>query len=119
MYEIEAIVIHGRKLGRDLGFPTANMNIPENQILPKSGVYLAREIKDGKTYFGITNVGSKPTVDDERKNVETYIQDFNQEIYGKIIKIEFLKRIRDIVKFDSLEELKKQLEEDKKAIRQN
>ena len=116
---IEGEIVRGKALGRTIGFPTANMNIPENQILPKSGVYLARVLIDGKTYFGITNVGSKPTVDDERKNVETYIQDFNQEIYGKIIKIEFLKRIRDIVKFDSLEELKKQLEEDKKAIRQN
>ncbi len=114
---IEGEVVKGKSLGRTIGFPTANMNIPENQILPKSGVYLAQVIIDGKAFSGITNVGSKPTVGDERKNVETYIQNFDRDIYGKTIKIEFLKRIRDIVKFDSLEELKKQLEEDKKAIR--
>lgn len=115
-YMLEGKVVHGRGVGHTIGFPTANTVIPENRVVPKDGVYLTRVTVDGQTYKGITNIGSKPTVDVEEKNIETYISDFNRDIYGETIKIEFLKFLRDIQKFDSLESLKKQLKKDKSGL---
>lgn len=112
-YMLEGKVIHGRGVGHTIGFPTANTEIPENRVVPKDGVYLTKVTVDGQPYKGITNIGSKPTVAVEEKNIETYISDFKRDIYGETIKIEFLKFIRGIQKFDSLECLKKQLEKDK------
>lgn len=115
-YMLAGKVVHGRGVGHTIGFPTANIEIPENRAVPKDGVYLTKVTVDGQSYKGITNIGSKPTVNVEEKNIETYIAGFSRDIYGKPIKLEFLKFIRDIQKFDDLEQLKKQLEKDKASL---
>ena len=106
---VSGIVIKGKQLGRTIGFPTANIEYPKGVVLPKEGVYITLcKIGENK-YYSITNVGEKPTVSDERKNIETAIGDFDGDIYGEQIEIEFCKRIRDIIRFDSLDKLKDQL----------
>lgn len=115
-FSLSGEVIHGNSVGRKHGFPTANISIPTEIVIPKDGVYATKINVDGKTYRGLTNVGAKPTVKIDERNIETYILDFDGDLYGKKIEIEFLKRIRDTKKFDSLKELKKQIEEDKKSI---
>ena len=112
-FSVIGTVVHGKALGRTIGFPTANINIPERMVIPREGVYLTEVCADGVSFKGITNLGAKPTVNTEKFNIETYIADFDRDIYGEKIEVRFLKRIRDIIRFASLNELKKQLEEDK------
>lgn len=116
-YSIRGEVVHGREIGRSLGFPTANIDIPKDMVIPKDGVYLSRVLFESREFCGITNVGSKPTVDVSNKNIETYIAGYDGDLYGETIEIEFLKYLRGIKKFDSLEELKTQLEKDKENIK--
>ncbi len=114
-YGFDATVIEGRQLGRNMGFPTANLkpNFPE-KLLPKTGVYLTRVHVDEKIYFGLLNYGYKPTIGDDLMPLpEVYIFDFNQNLYGKTIRIEFLERIRDEKKFSSIDQLKQQIILDK------
>lgn len=113
-FSVSGEVVHGRELGRTIGFPTANINIPEGLVVPRDGVYLSRVLFDNMIFYGITNIGAKPTVDVEDKNIETHIRDYKGDIYGKRIEVQFLKHIRDIQRFESIEDLKKQLEKDKK-----
>lgn len=115
-FSISGEVIHGKALGRTIGFPTANISIPEGIVEPKDGVYISKVLFDGMVFYGITNIGAKPTVEVKDKNIETYIKDYKGDLYGKTIEVQFLKRLRDIQKFDSLEGLKNQLEKDKKAV---
>lgn len=116
-YSVSGEVVHGEGIGRSLGFPTANINIPKNTVVPKDGVYLSKVLLGDGSFWGITNVGSKPTVDINEKNIETYITDYNGNLYGKTVEVQFLKHLRDIKKFDSLEKLKEQLEKDKTSIK--
>lgn len=109
-YFIKSDVVHGRKLGRTIGVPTINMVLPSNKLLPPNGVYVTEVEVDEKNYIGVTNVGCKPTVSDANMiGVETYILDFNQNVYGDSIVVSFVEYIRPEVKFDSVEELKAQL----------
>ena len=112
-YFIKSEILHGRKLGRTIGVPTINMILPENKLLPPNGVYVTEVLVDGKTYMGVTNIGCKPTVSDENIiGVETYIDDFNQDVYGEKIVVSFIQFIRPEQKFDSIEELKSQMKSD-------
>ncbi|HSQ87908.1 bifunctional riboflavin kinase/FAD synthetase [Romboutsia sp.] len=111
-YEIEGIVIHSKKLGRTIGFPTANIEVDKDMIIPKNGIYATKVHIEDKMYYGATNIGYNPTVNGEKLSIETNILEFNEDIYGKVIKVEFLERIRDEKKFSSLDELKSQLEKD-------
>lgn len=111
-YSIKGTVINGKKLGRTLGFPTANVHIPENKVLPKDGVYLTVTSFDGKSFYGITNIGTNPTVDEKIRRAENFIFDFGEDIYGNEIKIEFLRFIRGEKKFDSVESLAEQVKKD-------
>ena len=115
-FSVSGEVVHGKALGRKIGFPTANINIPEGVVEPKEGVYLSRVLVEGMVFYGITNIGAKPTVDVAERTIETYIKDYRGDLYGKVIEIQFLKRIRDIQKFDSIEGLKAQLEKDKQEL---
>ena len=100
-YCISGTVVHGKKLGRTIGFPTANMEIDEPlKLIPAIGVYLSRVEVDGESYFGMTNIG---------ENIETHIFEFDKDIYGHTIKVSFLRHIRDEMSFPSLLELKTQL----------
>lgn len=108
-YRLEGVVERGRQIGRTIGFPTANVSFDEESIVPKVGVYYTNVIIDNNIYKGITNVGTNPTVNGKKLTVETFILDFNVDIYSRNIKVLFIKRIRQQVKFDSIEKLKMQL----------
>ncbi|SHK33786.1 FMN adenylyltransferase [Clostridium cavendishii DSM 21758] len=110
---LRGIVVHGKKNGRTLGFPTANIKIDEDIILPKLGVYYTNVEYDKKIYKGITSVGLNPTFYGKTVTVETYILDFDKFIYGDELKVYFIERIRDNEKYDSLTALKEQLFKDK------
>ncbi len=114
-FSLSGRVVHGKALGRKLGFPTANVEIPDGFVVPQSGVYAARVVFDGKSYYSIANVGTKPTVNDKKPNIEAYMFDFCGEIYGDEIEIEFCKKLRDINKFENTVELSHQIERDKQA----
>lgn len=107
-------VIHGKKLGSSvLGMPTANQLPAANKFLPPNGVYVSRILHAGKTYYGISNIGVKPTVDEHiEKGVETFIFDFNEDIYGKIIEVQLLYYVRPEQKFECFEDLKAQMNKD-------
>ena len=116
-YEIAGTIVMGNKIGRTIGFPTANIVIDEKMVTPPNGVYVTFCVIDGVKYRSITNVGVRPTIGDYAKNIETHIFDFNGNIYGKKIMVEFAAKTRDEVKFDSIEELRAQIARDcKEAI---
>ena len=106
-------VIEGRKIGRTIDFPTANLNYSKKSILPMVGVYYTNVLVNNILYRGITNIGSNPTVNGEEITIETHILDFNEDIYQKEITVFFLKWLRGEHKFESLERLKNQLNTDK------
>ncbi|NTU94920.1 MAG: riboflavin biosynthesis protein RibF [Bacteroidales bacterium] len=110
-YGLEGAVVEGMRIGRTIGFPTANMRLYEPlKILPGDGVYAVWAEVLGKTYRGITNIGIRPTVGhNNERTIETNILDFDEDIYGLKIKIEFVAKMREEVAFSSLDELKKQL----------
>lgn len=106
-------VIKGRQIGRTIGFKTANLKMPEKMINIPDGVYAVEVEVLGKKHMGIANFGSNPTVtDDSQKLLEVHIIDFNQDIYGELVKVSFLVKIRNEKKFQSLTELKTQIEKD-------
>lgn len=117
-YVIEGEIIHGKANGRKMGYPTANISLKDQIINPKNGIYASRVIINGKKYFGATNVGMNPTVNGKYLSIETNILDFDEDIYGKRVRIEFLEKIRDEKKFESLDELRKQLDLDTGFVRQ-
>ena len=120
-YRLHGVVVSGNRLGRTIGFPTANMKLYEPLMLvPKNGVYKTAVVPGlaGNLLKGMTNIGIRPTVSDQKVlTIETYILDFNEMIYGLDITVEFMVRIRDERKFASLEELKQQLQADATLIR--
>lgn len=106
-------VIKGRQIGRTIGFKTANLKMPEKMINIPDGVYAVEVEVLGKKHMGIANFGSNPTVtDDSQKLLEVHIIGFNQDIYGELVKVSFLVKIRNEKKFQSLTELKAQIEKD-------
>ena len=111
-YSVSSDVISGKRLGRKLGFPTVNQQISQDVCIPANGVYLTKIFFDGNEYFGITNVGTQPTVGGTQILFETYILDFWGDLYGKKLRIEFLSFIRPEKKFNSLEELTDQINRD-------
>lgn len=116
-YFVKESVVHGRKLGRKLGVPTINQIPDEGKLLPPFGVYASRTTINGKIYFGISNVGVKPTVKESFAGVETYLFDCNENLYEKEAWVEFLHFVRPECKFDSVEELKEQIQRDADAGR--
>lgn len=112
LYSIGGEVVVGNKLGRTIGFPTSNVMIDENMASPSNGVYTTYCIYNGVKYPSITNVGVKPTIGTYSKNVETHIFNFDKELYGKQIKVEFIKKTRPEMKFSSVEELSRQIKND-------
>ncbi len=108
-YALEGTVVENRRIGRTIGFPTANILPTEGKLLPKAGVYATRAYVRGQWHDSITNVGTNPTVGGERTSVETHILDFDGDIYGDDMKVEFLLHARGEVKFDSKEMLAEQI----------
>lgn len=112
-YSITGEVVYGNQIGRTLGMPTANIIPASEKLVPPNGVYASRIHIDDSIYYGITNVGYKPTVAGKHeKGVETFIFDFSESIYGKEIQVDFYTHERGEHKFSSLEELKNQMERD-------
>lgn len=105
---------HGRQLGRTIGIPTANLVAPPHVLLPKRGVYAAKiTLPDGRAFGGVTNVGVRPTVNNGQDvTVEPWILDFDGDLYGQAIRVEFFRRLRDERKFESLDALRSQIETD-------
>jgi riboflavin kinase/FMN adenylyltransferase len=116
-YSIVGKVIHGKKIGREIGYPTVNMEAEEERIYPPNGVYVTKVQVYNQMYMGITNIGYNPTVQGKEKVIETHILDFTGDLYGKEIQVYFYSFIREEKKFDSLEALTKQLIEDEKTAR--
>ncbi|MBN2898699.1 MAG: bifunctional riboflavin kinase/FAD synthetase [Clostridia bacterium] len=111
-YSFTGEVVHGKHVGRLLGFPTANLKIDETMNLIKSGVYISK-VKLGKTYYpAVTNVGFNPTFDQKELNVETYILGIDEKLYGRRIKVEFVKRLRSEMKFENKDALIEQMRRD-------
>lgn len=105
-YSVTAEVIHGKKLGRTLGFPTANQRFPAERLVPKFGVYAVRVRADGKIYAGVANVGVRPTVENTvSANCEVYILDFEGDLYGKTVTTEFCEFLRPERHFSDIEAL--------------
>jgi len=113
-YSLSGIVSKGKQLGRTIGFPTANIKIPEEyKLIPKNGVYIVKSILNQITVFGIINIGVNPTVNGENLSIEVYFLDFDADLYDEKITVSVLDRIRDEQKFESVALLKLQLEKDK------
>ncbi len=112
LYSIGGEVVVGNKLGRTIGFPTSNIMIDDTMVTPPNGVYVTYCTYNGVRYPSITNVGVKPTIGNYRKNVETHIFNFDKELYGKQIHVEFLEKTRDERKFENVEALSKQITDD-------
>lgn len=112
LYSIGGEVVVGNKLGRTIGFPTSNIMIDETMVTPPNGVYVTYCTYNGVRYPSVTNVGVKPTIGTYHKNVETHIFNFDKELYGKNIRVEFLEKTRDEQKFESVEALSKQITDD-------
>ena len=114
---IEGQVVKGRQIGQKIGFRTANLEFPKDIAQPPCGVYAVEVVFNQKKYIGIANYGSNPTItDDEKKLLEVHILNFNDDIYGQHIKVNFLDKIRDEKKFQNLAELKAQIAKDIKCL---
>ena len=119
-YLIMGEVMHGKALGRTVGMPTANLGVGENKLIPKHGVYATLSIIEGEIYKGLTNIGLRPSVDSYRYvTIETYLLNFAKDIYGKKIQLEVRGFIRDVQKFDNLEQVKNQVEKDLEYVKNN
>lgn len=119
-YEIEGEVVHGDKRGRQIGFPTANIQLTLPYLIPKTGVYAVSLTHNGKRYFGVCNIGYKPTFEQEQKekSIEVHIFQFDGQIYGENVSVQFYSFIRNEKKFQSVEALVQQIERDKHEAEQ-
>ena len=111
-------VVKGKGRGKNLGFPTANLEFPSSKLIPAPGVYAVWVYFKGKKFKGAMNIGTKPTIEDKELTVEVHIFDFKEEIYGETLEVEIIKRIREEKRFSSLEALKEQIQKDCAIISQ-
>jgi len=117
-FKLKGKVEHGNRMGHKIGFPTANINVDVNLVTPKFGVYEVDVTKADKTYKGVMNIGNRPTVSNDLKlSYEVHILDFDEDIYGSFLEVEFVSFIRDEIKFDNIEELKNQISIDIESIK--
>ena len=114
VYDIRAMVVHGNQLGRSLGFPTANLEILDNQqLLLADGVYAVKINYTKTVYKGMANIGFRPTIDGKTRMIEVNLFDFSGDLYGQTLVVQFVDRIRDEKKFNNLDELVAQIHLDK------
>ncbi|WP_313501751.1 bifunctional riboflavin kinase/FAD synthetase [Kaistella carnis] len=112
-YSVSGEVIHGQKIGRTIGYPTANIQIDPMKLLPKNGAYIVDVFVNKQHFKGMLSIGTNPTVEGKLKTVEVYILDFKDDLYGKEISVNFRDFLHDEIKFESLEQLIIRLDEDK------
>ena len=111
-YGVEGVIVRGNRRGHTIGFPTANLH-PHNRVIPKFGVYATASLVDGVWRKSITNIGVRPTFGkDLEPSIESYVFDFEGDLYGDVLRVRFLHRIRDERKFNGIGELKDQIERD-------
>jgi riboflavin kinase/FMN adenylyltransferase len=115
-YFMVGTIIHSKHRGSIIGYPTANLSIHEDCMRLAEGIYASRMYIDNRMYLGMTNVGSKPTFAEYNYTIETYLFNFGLDIYGKEVRLEFLKKIRDVKKFNSVPALVKQLQLDRNEV---
>lgn len=117
-YSITGVVVGGNKIGRKIGFPTANIDLQdEYKLITAIGVYACRILYNGRMYLGMGNIGYRPTINNSDLTIEVHIFDFDEEIYNQTITIFFVDRIRDEVKFKNLDALKEQLTKDRRSAK--
>ena len=118
-YSLMGTVVHGFQNGRKLGFPTANLDLScAEKVVPRRGSYVTTVCTDGKQYPAMTNIGQRPTLDNGNQvTIETHLLDFDGDLYGRQLEIRFIERLRDERKFDNLQALKAQLNEDAQQVR--
>lgn len=112
-YSLSGEVEHGRKIGRTIGYPTANLKVDSIKLLPKKGAYIVEVLLNNTSHKGMLSIGTNPTVDGKVTTVEVYILDFDQDIYGKTLEIKFRYFLHDEIKFENLDKLIERLDEDK------
>ncbi|MGO1752470.1 MAG: bifunctional riboflavin kinase/FAD synthetase [Psychroflexus sp.] len=113
-FQLTGEIVRGKGLGKELGYPTANLKIKEDyKLIPREGVYVVQSKIDGQFYFGLMNIGTNPTFDEVDQSIETYFFDLNQDLYGQHISIQLLKRLRDEQKFDGPNQLIEAMNKDK------
>ena len=117
MVVVEGVVIGGNRLGRRLGFPTANIDMSQYPDI-ENGVYCSKVVVAGQAYVAMTNVGVRPSVDGSRRLLETHLFGFEGLLYGLKLRVELYEKIRDEKKFSSVEELRKQIEQDSNKIKE-
>ena len=119
-YSLRGPVIHGDGRGQKIGIPTANIEYPKDKVIPVNGIYAAWAWVDDRKYMSAVNIGINPTFTPDKQipNAEAYILDFNRDIYGKDVKIEFVARLRDELKFDSVKALVEQIQKDIAKVRE-
>ena len=115
-YFIQGKIIEGKKLGRELGYPTANLDYSKEIVIPKDGIYKTNSIFKSKNFLSITSIGNNPTFNEKIKTIETYIIDFNKNIYGENLKIIFKDYIRGQIKFENKKDLITQMDKDLKKV---
>lgn len=117
-YTLKGNVESGKQIGKTMGYPTANLNVEESyKLIPKNGVYVTQCTIDGKTYFGLTSIGTNPTVGGKNTTIETFFLDFDEDLYGSHLTLEFITHIRDEETFESLNELKQAIQKDETFAR--
>ena len=117
-FSLEGTVVAGEEIGRTLGYPTANIQPAERQIVPGKGVYAVATSLEGRRWAGVANIGIRPTVGGQKSSIEVYILDFSGKIYGRELEVDFLHRLRDEVKFPDAEALKAQIASDVQQAKQ-
>lgn len=117
-YSISGTVVNGKAIGRTLDYPTANLTFEEDyKLIPEKGIYITKSYFDGKPVFGMTSIGTNPTVGGTDRTIETFFLDFEGDLYGKKITLEFLKHIRNEIHFENVEKLKVAIKKDEQFTR--
>jgi riboflavin kinase/FMN adenylyltransferase len=116
-YRLSGVVEHGAARGRQLGFPTANVRLAADRTLPADGVYAATTEVDGREYRTVVNLGSRPTFAEADRLLEAHLLDFDGDLYGRTLDVDFIAKIRDVRRFESLEALREQIARDVEAAR--
>lgn len=111
-YSICGKVVTGKRIGKKLGFPTANIQTPINYVIPKTGVYATETLVNDRKYLSATSVGYNPTFEEDSIKIESHIIDFDQDIYSETVQVIFKRYLRDEIKFNNMEDLKQQILED-------
>ncbi len=117
-FTLEGMIVHGDKRGRELSYPTANMDLQNpHKIVPKQGVYLVKSNLSNRVVYGMMNIGTKPTFDASMPSIEVHFFDWNDDLYGQAVQVELLKWVREERKFSSVEELQTQIQADEQYCR--